>query len=127
MNELVYVLPAFIAAAIFFWVSFKFNTENQKNIAFQFLFFILALGMLVLGFAQQSELTHITIDVAHQADGDYNDIHEMTHSSFFAVVTATIIIIGLLLVFLLSAYFGIAGDLVNGKKLNYDRITHTEK
>jgi len=120
MNELVFILPAFITAFIFIYMSFKYNTENQNNIVFQIFFFIMAMGMLVLGFAQSSELAA----VENATTPTFTNVLSIALGSYWAMILTMITAVLLLFVFMLYSYFKMAGDSVGSK---WDRVSHKEK
>jgi len=121
MNELVFILPAFIAAFIFIYMSFKYNTDNANNIVFQMFFFIIALGFMVLGFAQTSELAA----VQNATDSAFANVLTISNGSYWAMIITMITAVLLLFVFLLYSYFKMSAKSVT-KKSSWDRIGHKE-
>lgn len=120
MNELVFILPQFIVACLFGYLAFKFSVKENKNVAFQMLFFILMLGFLVFGFVNQTELATIQ----NATDSTYGNMVLLVNGSYWGIIITTMITLGLLLVFLLWDYFSKFSELAPTKK--WDRIKHKE-
>ena len=119
MNEVVFILPAFLTAFIFIYMSFKYNTENQNNIVFQMFFFIMAMGFLVFGFAQASELA----SVQNATDSTFTNVLAISNGSYWAMVLTMITAVLLLFVFMLYSYFKMTAEGVGSK---WDRVSHKE-
>ena len=126
MNELILVLPPFITAFLFVYIAFKFNLENNKNVAFQFLFFVLALGFVVMGFAQQHEITDVNNNneiTTHYKD-QLNNTLALTSMSYLTTVVMVMVSIALLLVFMIYSFFNMARE---ESTKGWDRVQHKER
>ena len=123
MNELVFILPPFIAAAMFAYVAFKFGKEDNRNIAFQILFFILMVGFLIAGMAQAAELAA----VQNAADATYVNVLTLANGTYWAMIITAMITIVLLLLFMLWSYLNMSADAGGRKQRKWNRVLHEEK
>jgi len=120
MNELVFVIPQFIAAGLFAWIAFQFSTEQNDNVVLQMLFFILMFGFLLSGFANMNELAVIQ----ETADAGYSPVQDISAMTYGISVFGTMASLLLLMVFILKGYFVMANSAMTGEKPKWDRVNH---